>query len=43
MSKFMNRATDCLDEGLEGFVMTHCGLRLVGDQRVVVSEKVLLV
>jgi len=38
--KFINNPGDCVDEALEGLVMTHLGLRILGDQRVVVHESV---
>ena len=38
--KFINHPDDCVDEALEGLVMTHLGLRILGEQRVVVHESV---
>ncbi|XP_046637973.1 triokinase/FMN cyclase-like [Daphnia pulicaria] len=36
--KFINHPDDCVDEALEGLVMTHLGLRILGEQRVIVHE-----
>ena len=38
--KLINNPVDCVDEGIEGFVMTHPGLRVLGTQRVVIRDKV---
>ena len=38
--KLINHPDDCVDEALEGLVMTHLGLRILGEQRVVVHESV---
>ena len=38
--KLINNPVDCVDEGIEGFVMTHPGLRILGTQRVVIRDKV---
>jgi dihydroxyacetone kinase len=38
--KFINHPDDCVDEALEGLVMTHLGLRILGEQRVIVHESV---
>uniref|UniRef100_A0A0P4ZC34 Triokinase/FMN cyclase n=1 Tax=Daphnia magna TaxID=35525 RepID=A0A0P4ZC34_9CRUS len=36
--KFINHPDDCVDEALEGLVMTNPGLRILGKQRVVIHE-----
>jgi hypothetical protein len=38
--KFINHPDDCVDEALEGLVMTNLGLRILGEQRVIVHESV---
>lgn len=38
--KLINQPSDCVDEALEGLVMTRPGIRLLGNQRVVVQESV---
>lgn len=38
--KFINHPDDCVDEALEGLVMTNPGLRILGKQRVVIHESV---
>jgi len=38
--KLINNPVDCVDEGIEGFVMTHPGLRVLGTQRVVIRDKI---
>lgn len=36
--KLINHPDDCVDEALEGLVMTHLGLRILGSQRVIIHE-----
>ena len=38
--KLINHPDDCVDEALEGLVMTNPGLLILGKQRVVVHESV---
>jgi hypothetical protein len=38
--KFINHPDDCVDEALEGLVMTNLGLRILGEQRVIVHKSV---
>lgn len=38
--KLINNPIDCVDQALEGLVMTHSGLRILGDQRVIVQDTV---
>ena len=38
--KLINNPIDCVDQALEGLVMTHSGLRILGNQRVIVQNSV---
>ena len=38
--KLINEPSHCVDEAVEGLILTHPGLRLLGDQRVVLQESV---
>ena len=38
--KLINNPNDCVDQALEGLVMTHSGLRILGNQRVIVQDSV---
>lgn len=38
--KLINDPSKAVDEALEGLVMTHPGLRLLGHQRVVIQDTV---
>lgn len=40
--KLINNPSEAVDEALEGLVMTHPRLRLLGHQRVVIQEAVRL-
>lgn len=38
--KLINNPSDCVDQALEGLVMTNAGLRILGNQRVIVQGSV---